>query len=74
MIYPLPEILLTVLCATMSGAEDFVDIEHWAEQKLGFLRGFLPVEVYAAVGRFVFVEGHRRREAARWPNVFQMNS
>lgn len=24
--YPLEEILLTVLCATMSGADDFVDI------------------------------------------------
>ena len=32
------------------------------------------VEVYAAVGRFVFVEGRSRREAARWPNVLQMNS
>lgn len=31
-IYPLPEILLTVLCATMAGAEDFADIERWAKR------------------------------------------
>ena len=37
-IYPLPEILLIVLCGTMAGAEDFCEIERWARQKLGFLR------------------------------------
>jgi predicted transposase YbfD/YdcC len=41
-VYPLPEILLCVLCATMAGAEDFVEIERWANKKLDFLRGFLP--------------------------------
>ena len=40
--YPLPEILLIVLCATMAGAEDFVQIERWANRKLDFLRRFLP--------------------------------
>jgi len=43
-LYPLPEILLTVLCATMAGAEDFADIERWAKRKLDFLRRFLPFE------------------------------
>ena len=41
-VYPLPEILLIVLCATMAGAEDFVEIERWANKKLDFLRRFLP--------------------------------
>jgi predicted transposase YbfD/YdcC len=43
-IYPLPEILLIVLCATMAGAEDFVEIERWANRKLGFLRRLRPFE------------------------------
>jgi len=41
-VYPLPEILLIVLCGTMAGAEDFCEIERWAKQKLFFLRRFLP--------------------------------
>lgn len=41
-VYPLPEILLIVLCATMSGAEDFVEIERWANRKQAFLRRLLP--------------------------------
>ncbi len=41
---PLPEILLTALCATMAGAEDFADIERWAKRKLDFLRRFLRFE------------------------------
>ena len=40
--YPLEEVLLIVLCATMSGAEDFVQIERWGNRKLDFLRRFLP--------------------------------
>lgn len=41
-IYPLPEILLTILCGTMAGAEDFVEIERWANRKIDFLRRLLP--------------------------------
>jgi hypothetical protein len=37
-VYPLPEILLTVLCGVMAGAGDFAEIERWAKRKLGFLR------------------------------------
>ena len=43
-VYPLPEILLTVLCGTMAGAEDFVEIKRWADQKLDFLQRILPFE------------------------------
>lgn len=41
-VYPLPEVLLAVLCATMAGAEDFVEIERWANRKLDVLRRYLP--------------------------------
>lgn len=43
-IYPLREILLLVLCATLSGMEDFVEIKLWGAQRLEFLRRFLPFE------------------------------
>jgi hypothetical protein len=43
-IYPLPEIMLLVLCATLSGMEDFVEIRLWGDERLGFLRRFLPFE------------------------------
>jgi predicted transposase YbfD/YdcC len=41
-VYPLPEIMLLVLCATMAGAEDFVEIRLWGHNKLDFLRKILP--------------------------------
>ena len=40
--YPLPEVLLIVLCGVMAGGDDFVEIERWARRKLGFLRRMLP--------------------------------
>ena len=39
--YPLPEILLVVLCGTIAGAENFVEVERWANRKLAFLRRLL---------------------------------
>lgn len=41
-IYPLPEIMLLVLSATMSGMEDFVEIRVWGEERMDYLRRFLP--------------------------------
>lgn len=41
-LYPLPEILLLLLCATISGADDFVEITLWGEDHMGFLRRFQP--------------------------------
>jgi predicted transposase YbfD/YdcC len=41
-VYPLPEIVLLVLCATIVGADDFVEINHWGEIHIAFLRRFLP--------------------------------
>jgi len=43
-VYPLPEILLLVLCATLSGMEDFVEIRLWGELRLEFLRRFLAYD------------------------------
>ena len=43
-VYPLSEILLLVLCATLCGMDDFVETKLWGEQRLGFLRRFLPYE------------------------------
>ena len=40
--YPLPEIVLLVLCATIVGADDFVEINHWGKIHIAFLRRFLP--------------------------------
>ena len=41
-VYPLPEILLLVLAATLAGADDFVEIRLWGRPHLPFLRRFLP--------------------------------
>lgn len=43
-VYPLREILLVVLSATLCGMEDFVETKLWGEQRLPFLRRFLPFE------------------------------
>ena len=37
MVYPLPGVLLLVLCATIVGAEDFVEITHWGGIHMDFL-------------------------------------
>ncbi|GAB6846082.1 hypothetical protein HNR00_001720 [Methylorubrum rhodinum] len=41
-VYPLPEILLLIPCATLCGMDDFVEIRLWGEQRLDFLHRFLP--------------------------------
>ena len=41
-LYPLPEILLLILCATIAAADDFVEIKRWGETHMDFLRRFLP--------------------------------
>jgi predicted transposase YbfD/YdcC len=40
--YPLDEILLLCLCAVICGAETFVDIADYGQNKLDFLRTLLP--------------------------------
>ena len=41
-LYPLPEIVLLLLCATLAGADDFVGIALWGEDHLAFLRRWHP--------------------------------
>ncbi len=41
-LFPLPEILLLVLCGTLAGAEDFVEIRRWGQMNEAFLRRLLP--------------------------------
>jgi predicted transposase YbfD/YdcC len=43
-LFPLPEILLLVLCGTLAGAEDFVEIRRWGQMHQDFLRRLLPFE------------------------------
>jgi len=43
-LYPLAEILLLMLCATIAGAGDFVEISLWGDEHQDFLRRFLPYE------------------------------
>jgi len=38
--YPLKEVLLLVVCATIAGCDDFEDICAWGRQHLDFLRAF----------------------------------
>ena len=42
--YPLAEVLLLVLSATLAGADDFVETVLWGEEHLSFLRRFYPYE------------------------------
>jgi predicted transposase YbfD/YdcC len=40
--YPLPEVLLLVVCATIAGCDDYDEIAAWGEARLAFLHRFLP--------------------------------
>jgi predicted transposase YbfD/YdcC len=40
--YPLPEVLLLVVCATIASCDDFDDIAAWGEMHVPFLKRFLP--------------------------------
>lgn len=41
-LYPLSEILLLLLAATLAGADDFVEIAMWGDRQIALLRRFLP--------------------------------
>ena len=40
--YPLPEVLLLAVCATIAGCDDYDEIAAWGAERLGFLRRLLP--------------------------------
>jgi len=42
--HDLAELLTIAVCAVLSGVDDFVDIELWAEAKIDWLRGFMKLE------------------------------
>jgi hypothetical protein len=42
-LHPLQDILMIVLCAVLSGVEDWVGMEAFAEEKATWLRGFLDL-------------------------------
>jgi predicted transposase YbfD/YdcC len=41
-VYPLPEVLLVLTCATIASCDDFDDIAAWGEHHLDVLRRFTP--------------------------------
>ena len=41
-LYPLPEIIVLLLCATLAGADDFVEMTLWGARNLAFLRRLRP--------------------------------
>ena len=76
-LYPLPEILLLLLCATISGADDFVEITLWGEEHMGFLRRFRPYargipshdtlcDVIAAIDPELFKDGFSPPRQRSW--------
>ena len=53
--YPLPEVLLLVVCGTIADCDDYEGIAEWGEAHLAFLRRFLPY--------------HHGVPGARWLNI-----
>lgn len=43
-LHDLAELLTVTVCAVLSGVDDFVDIELWAQAKIDWLRGFMKLE------------------------------
>ena len=43
-LYPLVEILLLALSATVAGSDDFVETTLWGQENQSFLRRFFPYE------------------------------
>lgn len=41
-LHPLPEVLLVTLCGVIAGCEGWADIEHFAHQRIDFLRRYRP--------------------------------
>jgi predicted transposase YbfD/YdcC len=51
--HPLPEILLLVVCGTVADCDDYDTIAAWGEERLDFLRRFLPYEHGVPGGRWL---------------------
>lgn len=63
--HDLAELLTVVVCAVLSGADDFVAIRLWAEAKLDWLRGFMKLEDgIPSHGTVVAIDGKTSRRTA----------
>ncbi len=59
-LYPLPEILLLVVCAVLSGAEGWEAIEEFGKAKLDWLRKFAPfIHGMPSHDCIAYVNGHQ---------------
>ena len=52
-LYPLSEVLLLLVCATISACDDFDDIVAWGQDHLDFLRRFAPFKQGIPCARWV---------------------
>jgi hypothetical protein len=71
-LYPLEEVLLLVLCAVLSGADDFVEIADWGRLRLGFHHhGALCIAAYGFLAAEKAAIPPSAKETARltdsWP-------
>jgi len=57
--HDLSELLTVAVCAVLSGVDDFVDIELWAEAKINWLRGIMKLEYgipsHDTIGRAYYI-------------------
>lgn len=51
--HPLAEVLLLVVCGTLGDCNDYDDIAAWGDERLSFLRGFLPFHFGVPSGRWL---------------------
>jgi hypothetical protein len=69
--HDLVELLVVAVCAVLAGADDFVEIEQWAKEKLDWLRRYLRLangipshdtfgRVFAAIDGQAFGAAFRR--------------
>lgn len=69
--HDLVELLVVAVCGVLAGADDFVEIEEWAKEKLGWFRQYLKLEngipshdtfgrVFAAIDAEAFSAAFRR--------------
>ena len=79
-LHKLSDIIMIVLCAVLSGVEDWVGMEEFAEEKEGWLRGFLGLpngipshdtlsDVFGRIDRKAFAEAFTRWVQAALPSL-----
>lgn len=61
--YPLAEVLLLCVCATIADCDDYEAIADWGEENLDFLRRFLPFHHGVPTGRWLTILVNRLNPA-----------